>query len=64
MGIHLAAEGLKVEGFIGCHRSFKYSVKRIGLAGRSHSDSENTTSDIPDSVSPTSLFISSALGQF
>jgi hypothetical protein len=38
-------------------------VKRFAAARRSHSDSENTSSDIPDSVSTTSLFISSALGQ-
>ena len=26
MGIHLAAEGLKVEGFFGCHGSFEYTA--------------------------------------
>jgi hypothetical protein len=27
MGIHLAAEGFKVEGFLGCHGNLKYTVK-------------------------------------
>jgi len=26
MGIHLAAEGFKVEGFFGCHNKLKYTV--------------------------------------
>ena len=26
MGIHLAAEGLEIEGFFGCHSNPKYSV--------------------------------------
>ena len=29
MGIHLAAEGLKVEGFLGCHNNPQYSVIEI-----------------------------------
>jgi hypothetical protein len=27
MGIHLAAEGFKIEGFLGCHSNLEYSVK-------------------------------------
>ena len=29
MGIHLAAEGLKIEGFFGCHSNLKYTVTRV-----------------------------------
>ncbi len=48
MGIHLAAEGFKVEGFFGCHGNSKYSVKRIAPVRRSHSDSGSSRSDNPD----------------
>jgi hypothetical protein len=29
MGIHLAAEGLKIEGFFGCHSNPEYTVMTI-----------------------------------
>jgi hypothetical protein len=32
MGIHLAAEGLKIEGFFGCHSNPEYTVIPVRFA--------------------------------
>ena len=34
MGIHLAAEGFKVEGFFGCHSNLEYTVKAVLAAAK------------------------------
>jgi hypothetical protein len=62
MGVHLAAEGLKVEGFFGRHSNLEYRAFQIDPPGSASGDREDRSfADTPGAESDSSSFLTHML---